>query len=156
MYKWIHKYSKIAKQNISIVEDHQSASEKVKEFQKRIENLERIVGLKQLELDYLHKLIDTAQTEFGIDIKKNVSTSHLDTSWKKINEFSNERFVLSCKQLNKLFTSTEKLNVHLKESYKSYSFKSILFVKIILAVGLENCFTHLNQLSLVETALSIL
>jgi hypothetical protein len=45
MYKWIHKYSKIAKQNISIVEDHQSASEKVKEFQKRIENLERIEPL---------------------------------------------------------------------------------------------------------------
>ena len=86
MYKWIHKYSKLAKQNILIVEDHQSASEKVKECQNRIENLERVVGLKQLELDYLHKLIDTAQTEFGIDIKKNVSTSHLDTSWKTKNK----------------------------------------------------------------------
>lgn len=82
MYTWIHKYSKLAKQNILIVEDHQSASEKVKECQKRIEKLERIVGLKQLELDYLHKLIETAETQFGIDFKKNVNTPHLNSSSK--------------------------------------------------------------------------
>lgn len=83
MYRWIRKYSKLAKQNILIVENSQSATKRLKEYQQQISNLERIVGLKQIELDYLHKLIELAESELGIEIKKNSDTPHLDISLKE-------------------------------------------------------------------------
>lgn len=80
MYNWIYKYSKLAKQNILIVEDSKSATKKLKDYKQQIHDLQRIVGLKQIELDYLHKLIETAESELGIEIKKNLNTPHLNTS----------------------------------------------------------------------------
>lgn len=74
MYTWINKYSSLAKKNILIVEEHQSASEKLKTYVNRIKELERVVGLKQLELDYANKLIEIAEQKLGIEIKKNSDT----------------------------------------------------------------------------------
>lgn len=82
MYTWIHKYSRLAKKNIVIVEDHKSASEKLKLYEVKIKDLECIVGKKQIELDYLHKLIELVEQELGIDIKKNLDTPHLNSSLK--------------------------------------------------------------------------
>ena len=51
-----------------------SSEKKVKELNKRIEELERIVGQKQLNIDFLEKMIELAKEQYGIDIKKNSST----------------------------------------------------------------------------------
>jgi len=82
MYKWIRKFSNLPQQDILIVEEKHSASKKLKEYEDRIRDLERAVGLKQLELDYLNKLIEIAENEMGIDIKKNSNTQHSNTSDK--------------------------------------------------------------------------
>jgi len=42
-------------------------------LQKRIAELERIVGQKQLELDFLNKLIEIGSKELEFDFKKNFS-----------------------------------------------------------------------------------
>ena len=47
-----------------------SSSSKVKELQKRVADLERVVGQKQIKIDFLEKLIEIAGDEYNIDIKK--------------------------------------------------------------------------------------
>jgi hypothetical protein len=47
-----------------------SSTNKIKELQERIRELERAVGQKQMKVDFLEKLIEIADGELGIDIKK--------------------------------------------------------------------------------------
>jgi transposase len=74
IYRWIHKYSTYNKRRIKVVEMADSSKQKVKELQKRVADLERIVGQKQLNIDFLEKMIEIAKDHFGIDIKKNFDT----------------------------------------------------------------------------------
>jgi transposase len=74
IYRWIHKYSTYNKRRIKVVEMADSSKQKVKELQKRVADLERIVGQKQLNIDFLEKMIEIAKDDFGIDIKKNFDT----------------------------------------------------------------------------------
>lgn len=74
IYRWIYKYSAYNKRSIKVVEMSESSQKKVKALQKRIEELERVVGQKQLNIDFLEKMIELSQQEYGIDIKKNFST----------------------------------------------------------------------------------
>lgn len=82
MYVWINKYSKLAKNKILIVEEKDSASKKLAEYEKRILELEALVGRKQIKVDFLEKLIDIAEENLGVNIKKNSCTQHSDTSQK--------------------------------------------------------------------------
>ena len=75
IYLWIYRYSAYNKRNLKIVEHKDSATERVTQLQGRIKELERIVGQKQIHIDFLEKLIELAESELGIDIKKNSSTS---------------------------------------------------------------------------------
>jgi len=52
----------------------ESSSQKLKAMEKRLKELEAIVGQKQIKIDYLEKMIDLADQEFGIKIKKNSDT----------------------------------------------------------------------------------
>ena len=78
VYRWIRKYSIYNQKKVRIVEMDQSSSQKVKELQARIKELERMVGVKQLNIEFLEKLIELAQDELNIDIKKNFSTRPSD------------------------------------------------------------------------------
>jgi transposase len=48
-----------------------SEAVKVLELQARIAELERVLGQKQLQIDFSEKLIEIASKELEIDIKKN-------------------------------------------------------------------------------------
>lgn len=74
IYRWIYKYSAYNKRRVKVVEMAESSKSKVKELYKRIEDLERIVGQKQLNIDFLEKMIEIAKEQYGIDIKKNLDT----------------------------------------------------------------------------------
>jgi len=74
IYRWIHKYSAYNRKRIKIVEMADSSTHKIKELYKKIEELERIVGQKQLNIDFLEKMIEIAKSDYGIDIKKNSDT----------------------------------------------------------------------------------
>jgi transposase len=74
IYRWIYKYSVYNKKSVKVVEMEDSATSKLKELGARIKELERIVGQKQIKIDYLEKVIDLAKEELGIDIKKNSGT----------------------------------------------------------------------------------
>ena len=71
IYTWIYKYSRYLKKQAVLVVEKQSEEKKRIELRKENETLERIVGQKQLQIDYLEKLIEMASKELDIDIKKN-------------------------------------------------------------------------------------
>ena len=71
IYIWIYKYSRYNKKSLKIVEYKDSHTNRVKQLQDRIKELERIVGQKQINIDYLEKMIELTKSELGIDIKKN-------------------------------------------------------------------------------------
>ncbi len=74
IYNWIYKFSIFNEKGIRVVEMKQSSSLKLKELTQKVKDLERIVGQKQIKIDYLEKLIDISKEEFDIDIKKKQDT----------------------------------------------------------------------------------
>lgn len=83
IYKWLYKYSVHHQQKTILVVQMESEAEKNKYFMQRLAELERVVGQKQLEIDFLNKLLEIGTEELGFDLKKNFSTklsSGTDTS----------------------------------------------------------------------------
>ena len=76
IYGWIYKYSRYNKQSIQVVEMKDSQAHKMKRMETRIKELEQAVGQKQMNIDYLEKMIDLAKEHYDIDIKKNSNTLH--------------------------------------------------------------------------------
>ena len=73
IYKWIVKYSNYEKQSIQIVEMKGSSTNRIKELEQKVKELERIVGVKQIKIDFLEKMTEISKEEYGVDLKKNFS-----------------------------------------------------------------------------------
>ena len=74
IYNWIYKYSTFNDKSIRIIEMKESSTNKIKELEKKVKELERVVGQKQLYIEYVEKMMEIAKDELGIDIKKNFDT----------------------------------------------------------------------------------
>ena len=74
IYRWIYKYSNYNKKSIQVVEMKDSQQSKIKELERKVKELEQAVGRKQMNIDYLEKMIDLAKEHYEIDIKKNFGT----------------------------------------------------------------------------------
>lgn len=74
IYNWIHKFSTFNEKGIRIVEMKNSSSEKLKQLETRVKELEGIIGRKQINIDYLERVIAIANDDLKIDIKKNSNT----------------------------------------------------------------------------------
>ncbi len=72
IYRWIYKYSSMAKKQVKQVVEAKSDTRKIRELENRIKELERIVGQKQLLIDFKEKMIEIAEDTYGVDIKKKV------------------------------------------------------------------------------------
>lgn len=70
VYNWLNKYSRHLQSSRRIVIEMDSETNKSKELQKRIKDLEAALGRKQLEIDYLNKMIEIGSEETGVDLKK--------------------------------------------------------------------------------------
>jgi transposase len=73
VYKWLYKYSPHHEPKCTLVVQMKSESAKNAELLKRLGELERIIGQKQLEIDYLNKLLEISSSELGFDVKKSFS-----------------------------------------------------------------------------------
>jgi transposase-like protein len=71
VYLWIYKYSSYNKKSLKVVEHKDSHKYRLKQLQDRIKELEQIIGQKQIQVDYLEKIIELAKIELEIDLKKN-------------------------------------------------------------------------------------
>jgi transposase len=85
IYKWIYKYSIMAKKNVRQIVEAKSDTKKIQALEERIKELERLVGQKQILLEFKDKMIEIAEKTYGVDIKKKASSkpSSGSTSTKK-------------------------------------------------------------------------
>ena len=74
VYQWIYKYSKHLKKGLKYIVEPESDTKKIEYLRERISEIERHLGQKQLQIDFLEKLIEIGEKEFGIDIKKKHGT----------------------------------------------------------------------------------
>ena len=63
-----------SKKKERLIVETESDTLKIIELQKRVAELERIVGQKQIEIDFKDKMIDLAEEIYQVDIKKKFST----------------------------------------------------------------------------------
>lgn len=80
VYRWLKKYGQNTEKNVKIVVEMESESYKTKQLLERVAELERVVGLKQLDIDYLNHLLELESQEVGYDIKKKhapIQSNHL-------------------------------------------------------------------------------
>lgn len=82
VYNWIYAYSSEHKCGSKMVVQSESEQNKTQKILERNAELERIIGQKQLEIDYLSKLIELCNKDLGIDIKKNFEAQRLNGSAK--------------------------------------------------------------------------
>ena len=57
----------------TLVMEMNSEQYRSKELEKKVAELEAALGRKQLEIDYLNKLIEIAGADLGSDLKKNIN-----------------------------------------------------------------------------------
>ena len=76
IYRWIYRYSMINKPKTIMVEFKDSSTRKLKAYEKKIEQLERALGQKQLRIDFLEQVIQQADHHYQADLKKN-----FDSKW---------------------------------------------------------------------------
>ena len=74
VYRWIYKYSAMAKKQVKQVVEAKSDTQKIKALEDRIKELERVVGQKQLLLEFKDKMIEIAEATYNVDIKKKVGS----------------------------------------------------------------------------------
>lgn len=77
VYKWLKQYSSINPKGAKMVIESESHETKTDKFLQRIGDLERAVGKKQLEIEFLNKVIEICSDELGYDVKKKNTTLQL-------------------------------------------------------------------------------
>jgi hypothetical protein len=64
----------MAKKGVKQVVEAKSDTRKIKLLEERIKELERMVGKKQIALEFKDKMIEIAEETYGIDIKKKLGS----------------------------------------------------------------------------------
>lgn len=82
VYRWIAKFGSMKNKKERIMVESQSDAVQLLELKKKIAELERLVGQKQILLEFNEKMIDLAEEHYGVDIKKKFSSSPSVTSGK--------------------------------------------------------------------------
>ena len=80
VYRWLHRYSSYHQKGVVQVVQMESEAHKTKQLLARIAELERTVGQKQLQIDYLEKLVEISSVELKVDLKKNFDTLSYSSS----------------------------------------------------------------------------
>ena len=73
-YRWLYKYGSMRRKNERLIVETESDTQKVIELQRRVAELERIIGQKQIEIDFKDKMIELAEEAYHVDIKKKFCT----------------------------------------------------------------------------------
>jgi transposase len=70
IYKWIRKYSKYGGKRERVIVEKESESFRTYQLQRKVAELERLLGQKEVELSYLEKVIAVGNELLGDDLKK--------------------------------------------------------------------------------------
>jgi transposase len=71
VYRWLYRYSPHHNQGTIQVVQMESEEQRAKELLQELAKLERVIGQKQIQLEYLERLIAIAGESLQIDLKKN-------------------------------------------------------------------------------------
>ncbi len=78
VYKWIRKYSAHYQKSIVKIVEEKSEAKKRLALEKKVEQLERLIGQQQVQIRYYEKLMELAQEQYNVDFEKN-------SDWKSLN-----------------------------------------------------------------------
>ena len=70
IYNWIRKYSRYAGENEKVVVQKESEETRTVQLLKKVAALEQLIGQKQVEVEYLKKVIEFGSELTETDIKK--------------------------------------------------------------------------------------
>ena len=70
VYKWIKKYSRNQKRGVRQIVEIKSDTLRISGLKEQVRELERQVGQKQIRIEVLEKVIELAEQDYGIAIKK--------------------------------------------------------------------------------------
>ena len=76
VYKWIYQYSRMRKKGVKQVVEAKSDTKRIAALKAQVQELQRIIGEKQVKIDFQDKMIEIAESEFDIEIKKKLSGKH--------------------------------------------------------------------------------
>jgi transposase len=82
IYRWLRKYSPVKLSGIKIHYEMESEEQKTLFYKEKVAELERMVGTKQIEIEFLNKIIELASKELKIDLKKTFFTNASNGSEK--------------------------------------------------------------------------
>ena len=82
VYYWIKKYGIMKDKPERMVIESQSDTQELLALRKKIAELEQVIGQKQLLIDFKDKMIELAESNYKVDIKKKFSTKPSSTSGK--------------------------------------------------------------------------
>lgn len=80
--RWIKKYGTMKKKPERLIVEADSDTAKLLELKKKVAELERTIGQKQIQIDFKDKMIELAEEHYKIDIKKNFSTQQSSSTGK--------------------------------------------------------------------------
>ena len=68
--RWLKKYGMNQTKKVRTIIESESDTVKMLGFRKKIAELEQLVGQKQVQIEFQNKMIELAEQEYKIDIKK--------------------------------------------------------------------------------------
>ena len=80
--RWMAKFSSMKEKKERLIVESQSDTVQLLELKKKVAELERVVGQKQLLIDFQLKMIELAEEEYRVDIKKKFSGGLSNTTGK--------------------------------------------------------------------------
>ena len=86
VHRWILKFGSVKHKKERTIIESSSDARQLLELKKKIAELERIVGQKQILIDFKDKMIELAEETYKVDIKKKFTTKPFDTSGSTENQ----------------------------------------------------------------------
>lgn len=68
--KWVKQYGSQQSTGVRTIVECESDTRKLMEMKAKVAELERLVGQKQIQLEFKDKMIELAEEAYGVDIKK--------------------------------------------------------------------------------------
>lgn len=80
--KWLRQYGVKQAGQPRLVVESQSDTQELLRLKQQVAELERLLGQKQILIEFTEKMIELAEDHYGVDIKKKFSTPRSGTSGK--------------------------------------------------------------------------
>jgi transposase-like protein len=80
VYRWLNKFGIMKNKQERLIVETDSDTKQLLALKKKVAELERIIGQKQVLIDFKDKMIDIAEEIYGVDIKKKLSTQQSNIS----------------------------------------------------------------------------